>query len=60
VKPVGGGVSELRIHEGKGYRVYLCQSGQEIVLLLYGGNKKTQIKDIADAKRILKEIEDET
>ena len=60
VKPVGGGVSELRIHEGKGYRVYLRQSGQEIILLLCGGNKKTQTSDIANAKRILKELNDET
>jgi len=60
VKPVGGGMSELRIHEGKGYRVYLRQSGQEVILLLCGGNKKTQASDIENAKRILKELKDET
>ena len=60
VKPVGGGVSELRIHEGKGYRVYLRQSGQEVILLLCGGNKKTQASDIENATLILKELKDET
>ena len=55
VKPVGEGVSELRIDYGPGYRVYLQQSGSELVLLLAGGSKKTQSTDIAKAKKLAKE-----
>lgn len=58
VEPIGAGLSELRIHEGQGYRVYLRQSGHEIILLLCGGNKKTQQRDIARAHEIMKEIGD--
>lgn len=54
VKPVGGGVSELRIDYGPGYRVYLRQYGEALVLLLGGGTKKTQEADIAKAKRLAK------
>lgn len=57
VKPVGGGVSELRIDYGPGYRVYLRQSGEVLVLLLAGGTKKTQEADIAKAKKLAKESE---
>ena len=56
VEPIGGGLSELRIHEGQGYRVYFRQNGQEIILLLCGGNKKTQQRDIRRAHEIMKEI----
>ena len=56
VEPVGGGLSELRIHEGQGYRVYFRQNGQEIILLLCGGNKKTQQRDISRAHEIMKEL----
>jgi len=55
-EPVGGGLSELRIHEGQGYRVYFRQNGHEIILLLCGGNKKTQQRDISRAHEIMKEI----
>lgn len=49
-KPVGGGVRELRIPEGKGYRVYYALHGETIVILLCGGDKSSQNKDIARAK----------
>jgi putative addiction module killer protein len=57
VKPVGEGVSELRINYGSGYRVYLCQIGNLLVLLLVGGTKKTQDEDIAKAKQLAKEAQ---
>lgn len=49
VRPVGRGVSELRIDYGPGYRVYLAQSGQMVVVLLAGGSKSTQDDDISTA-----------
>ena len=56
-KPVGEGVSELRIDYGPGYRVYFTKIGVEIVLLLVGGDKSTQNKDIAAAKATAKSLE---
>jgi putative addiction module killer protein len=50
VKPVGEGVSEMRVSYGPGYRVYFKQTGKNIVLLLCGGDKSTQDKDIRRAK----------
>ena len=58
VKPVGEGVSELRIDYGPGYRVYLQRIGNLLVLLLAGGIKKTQEADIAKAKQLAKEAHD--
>ena len=52
VKPVGEGISEMRIPYGPGYRVYFKQTGKTIVLLLCGGDKSTQIKDIKRAKDV--------
>jgi putative addiction module killer protein len=57
VKPVGEGVSELRIDYGPGYRVYFHQVGSLLVLLLVGGTKKTQNEDIAKAKKLAKEAQ---
>src|SRR5450830_1745669 len=49
VRPVGSGVSELRIDYGPGYRVYFVQRGVDLIVLLAGGNKDTQARDIAQA-----------
>jgi putative addiction module killer protein len=59
VKPVGDGISEMRVHVGAGYRVYYCRRGNVIYLLLCGGDKSTQRKDIRSAKAILKALETE-
>ena len=53
-KPIGEGCSEMRIHFGSGYRVYFKDIGTGIALLLCGGDKSTQQKDIAKAKEIAK------
>lgn len=56
VKPVGQGVSELRIHTGPGYRVYFVQRGDILIILLCGGEKDSQDRDIRAALRFAKEI----
>lgn len=55
VRPVGEGVSELRIDYGPGYRVYFIQQGKLLIVLLCGGDKRTQDKDIVRAKALAKE-----
>jgi putative addiction module killer protein len=55
VKPVGEGISELRIDYGPGYRVYYQRRGSVLIVLLCGGDKSTQQKDIRTAKRLVKE-----
>ena len=57
VGPVGEGVSEMRIFHGPGYRVYFVQRGSALILLLCGGDKSTQVADIAEAKDMAKEVE---
>jgi putative addiction module killer protein len=56
VKPVGEGVSELRIDYGPGYRVYFLQRGREVVILLAGGDKRTQQKDIQTALELARNL----
>ena len=58
VVPVGNGISEMRIHYGPGYRVYYINRGEELVILLCGGDKGSQAGDIQDAKKLLSELED--
>jgi putative addiction module killer protein len=55
-KPVGEGVSEMRIDYGPGYRVYFTQSGREVVVLLAGGDKRTQTADIKAAQRLARNL----
>jgi len=58
VQPIGGGLSELRIHHGPGYRVYFTRRGETLVILLCGGDKGTQWRDIATARTLARELED--
>lgn len=57
VKPVGGGIVEMRIDYGPGYRVYYVARGKVLVVILCGGDKSTQKRDIARAKAIALELE---
>lgn len=57
-KPVSAGVSEMRIHYGAGYRVYFMQRGLDVLILLAGGDKASQDKDIGNALRLAQEIKE--
>jgi putative addiction module killer protein len=57
-KPVGSGISELRIDYGPGYRVYYCRLGTVLIVLLCGGDKSTQKKDIKVAKQLANDLEE--
>ena len=58
IAPIGDGLSEMRIFVGKGYRVYFAVKGNKLILLLNGGDKSTQSKDIKQAKLIFEQLEE--
>jgi putative addiction module killer protein len=58
VAPVGGGISELRIHHGPGYRVYFATRGKTLIVLLCGGDKSTQAQDIKIARILAADLGD--
>lgn len=55
-QPVGGGVFEMRIHYGPGYRVYITRRDEVVYLLLVGGDKSTQLRDINQAREMAKKL----
>lgn len=59
VKPIGSGISELRIKYGPGYRIYFVKRNHQIIILLAGGDKSTQSKDIKKAREIYIALEDQ-
>ena len=60
VRPVGDGVSELRIDYGPGYRVYFIRRGDTVIVLLAGGDKRTQARDINTALRLARFLKEES
>jgi putative addiction module killer protein len=59
VKPVGEGVSEMRMHFGPGYRVYFTRHGPAVYLLLTGGDKGSQFQDIAEATTMARDLKED-
>jgi putative addiction module killer protein len=57
-RALGGGVREMRVHIGPGYRIYFAQRHGAVLLLLCGGAKSTQVRDIERAKRMLSELDE--
>jgi len=57
-KSVGGGIAELKFSFGPGYRIYFCRQGDRVMILLGGGDKDSQHRDIAHAKTLAQELED--
>lgn len=58
IRSLGGGVSEIRIDYGPGYRVYFVRRADEVVVLLCGGDKSTQVRDIEVAREMARELDD--